>query len=129
MREHRSTVEPAAMQRAFEYRLTRRSLLKGAGVGIAGISLASILAACGSDTGGTGGGEATAPADVFSGQPGDKLNFANWPAYMDQAKDKDGNVYHPTLKTFQEQTGITVNYQDVINDNAEFFGRIQPLLA
>jgi spermidine/putrescine-binding protein len=117
------------MQRALEYRLTRRSLLKGAGAGIAGISLASLLAACGSDGGGNGGGEAPAPADVFSGEPGDELNFANWPAYMDQAKDKDGNVYHPTLRTFEEQTGITVNYQDVINDNAEFFGRIQPLLA
>jgi spermidine/putrescine transport system substrate-binding protein len=129
MNDHRPAVHPAAMQRALEYRLTRRSLLKGAGAGIAGISLASLLAACGSDGGGNGGGEAPAPADVFSGEPGDELNFANWPAYMDQAKDKDGNVYHPTLRTFEEQTGITVNYQDVINDNAEFFGRIQPLLA
>jgi spermidine/putrescine transport system substrate-binding protein len=129
MNHERRTVDQVRMQRALEYRLTRRSLLKGAGAGIAGFSLASLLAACGSDAGGTSSGEAPIPADVFSGQAGDKLNFANWPAYMDQAKDKDGNVYHPTLKTFQQQTGIEVNYQDVINDNAEFFGKIQPQLA
>ena len=129
MSDHPKADEQAAVQRALEYRLTRRSLLKGAGAGIAGFGLASLLAACGSDDGGTSGGEATASQNVFGGQPGDTLNFANWPAYMDQAKDKDGNVYHPTLRTFEQQTGIKVNYTDVINDNAEFFGKIQPLLA
>ena len=49
MSEDRPPVDQAAMQRALEYRLTRRSLLKGAGTGIAGLSLASLLAACGSD--------------------------------------------------------------------------------
>ncbi|HET8527160.1 MAG TPA: hypothetical protein VFM81_11065, partial [Actinomycetota bacterium] len=93
MNDERPTMGQARMQRALEYRLTRRSLLKGAGAGIAGFSLASLLAACGSDGGGgASGGEVPAPEDVFSGQAGDKLNFANWPAYMDQAKDKDGNV-------------------------------------
>lgn len=132
-REERELIDPVSMQRALEYRLTRRSLLRNAGLGVAGFSLASLLAACGSEEGGggaaTGGEQTAAPQDVFSAEPGTTLNFANWPYYLDQAKDKDGNVYHPTLRLFKKRTGIDVDYQDVINDNAEFFGKIQPLLA
>jgi len=119
------------LQDAMRTRLSRRSVLRGAGVGVAGISLASLLAACGEDGDGGGGdpgGETGAPADVFAGEPGDTVNFANWPLYLDQAKDKDGNVYHPSLKLFQDATGISVNYEDVIQSNEEFFGKLQPQL-
>jgi spermidine/putrescine transport system substrate-binding protein len=121
-------VDPAAMNRVMRNRLTRRTVLKGAGMGIAGFSVASFLAACGGG-GGAGGGEELDPTQVFSGEPGDTLDFANWPFYLDQTKDKDGDVYYPSIRQFQEETGIDVNYVDVINDNAEFFGKIQPLLA
>ena len=127
-RDDRSMVDPAAMNRVMRNRLTRRTVLKGAGMGIAGFSVASFLAACGGG-GGAGGGEELDPTQVFSGEPGDTLDFANWPFYLDQTKDKDGDVYYPSIRQFQEETGITVNYADVINDNAEFFGKIQPLLA
>ncbi|HYZ14176.1 MAG TPA: spermidine/putrescine ABC transporter substrate-binding protein [Actinomycetota bacterium] len=125
-------VDPAMMHEVMRRRLTRRSVLKGAGTGIAGFSLASFLAACGGGDGGTGGDGGNGGLDVgqiYSGEPGDLVNFANWPAYMDQAKNNEGEVFHPTLRTFTQQTGIQVNYEDVINDNAEFFGRLQPLLA
>jgi len=121
-------MDPAAMNRVMRNRLTRRTVLKGAGMGVAGFSVASFLAACGGG-GGAGGGEELDPTQVFSGEPGDTLDFANWPFYLDQTKDKDGDVYYPSIRQFQEETGITVNYADVINDNAEFFGKIQPLLA
>jgi spermidine/putrescine transport system substrate-binding protein len=126
-------VDPAMMHEVMRRRLTRRSVLKGAGTGIAGFSLASFLAACGGDGGGTGGGNGgnggLDVGQIYSGEPGDLVNFANWPAYMDQAKNNEGEVFHPTLRRFSQQTGIEVNYEDVINDNAEFFGRLQPLLA
>ena len=126
-------VDPGMMQDVMRRRLTRRSVLKGAGTGITGFSLASFLAACGGDGGGTGGGNGGNGGfdvgQIYSGEPGDLVNFANWPAYMDQAKNNEGEVFHPTLRTFTQQTGIEVNYEDVINDNAEFFGRLQPLLA
>jgi spermidine/putrescine transport system substrate-binding protein len=131
MDDDRPMMDPSAVQRALQLRLTRRSLLRNTGIGVAGFSLASLLAACGEDGGGGGGasGEAPSPEDIFTGEPGSTLNFANWPFYLDQDKDKDGDVYHPTLRIFTQRTGIDVNYQDVINDNAEFFGKIQPLLA
>jgi spermidine/putrescine transport system substrate-binding protein len=114
-------------------RFTRRSMLRGTGMGIAGFSLASFLAACGTaDSPGTGGGNgqtggSVEPSDVFAGEAGDTVNFANWPFYLDQAKDESGDVYNPSLSLFEERSGITVNYQDVINSNEEFFGRLRPL--
>jgi spermidine/putrescine transport system substrate-binding protein len=125
-------VDPATMQEVMRRRLTRRSVLKGAGTGIAGFSLASFLAACGGDGGGNGGGNGGNGFDVgeiYAGDPGPLVNFANWPFYLDQSKNNEGEVFHPTLRRFAQETGIQVNYEDVINDNAEFFGRLQPLLA
>jgi len=116
------------IHRAMQRRFSRRSVMKGAGMGVAGFSVASFLAACGSDGGGGGGGSDQNPADVFGGEPGDTVIFENWPLYIDQAKDKDGNVYHPSLDAFTKETGIKVDYDDGILSNEEFYGKIQPVL-
>jgi spermidine/putrescine transport system substrate-binding protein len=125
-RKDRSFLDPAWVRSIMEVRLTRRGFLKGAGTGAAAFGLGSLLAACGGGGGG-GGGELTI-ADIYKGEAGDTVNFANWPFYIDQAKDEQGSVYNPSLALFTEKTGITVNYKDVIQANEEFFGRIQPLL-
>lgn len=52
--------------------------------------------------------------------------FGNWPLYIDIDEDTGG---YPTLEAFTEATGIQVSYQEDINDNSEFFGKIQPDLA
>jgi spermidine/putrescine transport system substrate-binding protein len=127
MSENDRIVDPRLMQGIMKQRLTRRSMLKGAGMGIAGFSLASFLAAC-SSGGGASGGSFNAK-EIFSGKPGDKINFANWPLYIDYAKDKSGTRYSPSIKNFQEETGISVNFQEAIQSNEEFFGKIQPQLA
>jgi len=133
------------MNEIMRRRLTRRSMLKGAGMGVAGFSLASFLAACGGDGNGTGGGGGNGGAtgatgatgavpsgfdiaEIYAGEPGSSVNFANWPFYLDQSKDETGQVYNPSLALFKEQTGIDVNYEDVINSNEEFFGRLRPVL-
>ena len=131
-REGRLSVDPARMQQIMRDRLTRRSFLRGAGTGVAGISLAALLAACGEegDGAGGGGGASVDPSEIFSGQDPEKLvEFANWPLYIDKAKDKQGNVIRPSLQQFTKDTGIEVNYQEDIQDNAEFFAKIQPQLA
>ena len=127
-RDDRAAVD-RMLQGSMRHRLSRRTVLKGAGMGVAGISMASLLAACGGDDGGGGGGGGADPTEVFSGEPGSKVNFANWPLYIDQSKDKDGNVYYPSLKEFKDETGIEVDYKDVIQSNEEFYGKIQPQLA
>jgi spermidine/putrescine transport system substrate-binding protein len=55
------------------------------------------------------------------------LNFANWPLYIDVSDTNEKD--HPSLDEFTKQTGIKVTYSEVIQENASFFGKIQPELA
>ena len=95
-------------------RLSRRELLRAAGVTAGAVSLGSILAACSS--GRTAG---------FEGDPRGVVNFANWPLYIDRVKDANGVSHIPSLEAFTEQTGIEVNYRQVIEDAETFFRAIE----
>jgi spermidine/putrescine transport system substrate-binding protein len=53
-----------------------------------------------------------------------KVNFANWPLYIDALKGK-----HPSLVHFTKATGIKVSYSEVIQDNSSFYATIRPSLA
>jgi spermidine/putrescine transport system substrate-binding protein len=94
-------------------RLTRNELLRRGAAGGVLLTFPSILAACG---GGDGGG------DADGGELKDVLNFANWPYYMDVDKPT-------TLQDFTKQTGIKVNYYEEINDNADYFAKVQGPLS
>jgi spermidine/putrescine transport system substrate-binding protein len=110
-------------------RMSRRNMIKYAGMSVGTLSLASILAACGDDGGTNGTEPATGGSVDFGAEPGPEINFANWPLYIDTAKNHDtGEKYHPSLDQFKEDTGVTVNYETVINDNAAFFGELLPQL-
>lgn len=123
-------MDEQAIREALGARLSRRALLRGAGGGMAAFSLASFLAACGGDSGGGGGGgTAPDPSGLFDGEAGPTVNFANWPLYIDKEKDESGNVVRPSLEAFMDATGIQVNYEEAIQSNEEFFGKIQPQLA
>ena len=58
--------------------------------------------------------------------PSAEVNWANWTYYMD-VDENDPNVF-PSLAKFTDKYGTKVNYSEVINDNEEFFGTIQPAL-
>ena len=96
---------------------TRRELLERAALGGAALSLPGFLAACG---GGDDGG--TADGDELK----QVLNFANWPLYIDV---DDKTKKRPTLEAFTKETGIKVNYFEEINDNAEYFAKVQGPLS
>jgi spermidine/putrescine transport system substrate-binding protein len=98
--------------------LTRRQLLQRGAAGATLLSLPALLAACGSSSGSTG----TAAADELK----TTLNFANWPLYIDY---DEATKKYPTLDEFKAKTGITVNYTEDINDNAQYFGKIQGPLS
>jgi spermidine/putrescine transport system substrate-binding protein len=80
------------------------------------------LAACGSgDDGGGGiGGAETGEAETAdaSGPVAGELTISNWPLYIDKQ----------TVPDFEKETGVSVKYIEDVNDNAEFFGKMQPLL-
>jgi spermidine/putrescine transport system substrate-binding protein len=103
--------------------VTRREMLRRVGIGAGALSVSAWLAACGTEaqSPGSGGGEEDGlSTDKVQGE----LNFANWPAYIDKAKGSS-----PTLEQFEKATGISVNYQEVVNDNLSFFGTIREPLA
>jgi spermidine/putrescine transport system substrate-binding protein len=102
-------------------RMSRRNMIKLGGASVGTLSLASILAACSKENTSASG---TAPAVNFDPTTaGDHINFSNWPLYMDKAHGT-----YPSLDQFTKETDITVTYSDEINDNASFFGELQPQL-
>jgi spermidine/putrescine transport system substrate-binding protein len=140
-------------------RMTRRRLLRGAGMA----GTAAFLAACGIK-GTSQGGQASAgtassatqgPTGSASGTPTGSgtassaaassttaravpsvedrsaqdmtVNWSNWPEYID-LDENDPNV-HPSLDLFTQQTQIKVKYTEDVNDNNQFFAKIQPQLA
>lgn len=124
--------DPAWLRGMTMRRMSRRQMMRYAGMSVGTLSLASILAACGGD-GGTGGGTPTEPGGStmpdYTAEPGPVIRFSNWPLYIDKARDKEtGERYSPSLRLFEEETGIKVEYTTEINDNAAFFGELLPLL-
>src|SRR5579875_2906044 len=107
--------------------LDRRDFLRLAGGGLG----AAALAACG--VGGAGDKEATGSAlteQIKKLWDGKKktgvVNWAQWPLYIDVGKSKGD---HPSIDQFTQQTGIKVNYYEVIQDDDSFFAKVQPSLS
>lgn len=58
-------------------------------------------------------------------KPTKRLVFANWPYYIDVTGH---GSKHPTIDEFENLTGISVKYLEVIQDNASFYAKIAPVL-
>ncbi|GAA4178991.1 spermidine/putrescine ABC transporter substrate-binding protein [Gryllotalpicola koreensis] len=120
---------PALMRGLTQSRMSRRALLRGAGMGAGAIALSSLLAACGiqgtQKAGGSTGGAVTDWTKYWADhKKTGTLNFANWPLYIDQ----DDSGKSASLAAFTKKTGIKVNYKEVIQDNPSFYAKISPLL-
>jgi spermidine/putrescine transport system substrate-binding protein len=115
-------VSPEAAQfiRMARASMSRRRLLQAAGIG--GVAVAA--AACGA---GGGGGDASpttsAPEDMSETEK--VVLWSNWVEYLDIDEDTGG---YPTLERFEEQTGISVSYNEDINDNNEFYAKVRAQL-
>jgi spermidine/putrescine transport system substrate-binding protein len=112
--------DSALLRGMTQRRLGRRDALR-----ISGLSaLGAALAACGVQGKATPGASAApdAVAKYWSGKTKtNHVDFANWPLYMDPKK--------PELKAFTAETGITVNYQEVIQEMGPWFAKVQPQLS
>ena len=111
-----------------EHRLTqpvdRRTVLKVGAVAGA----AAFLAACGT----SGSSASPSPSEGAEQSPSDVLNFANWTYYIDVDEGVDTATAETSesLRRFKAEYGTSVNYQEVLLDNDEFFGTIKaPLEA
>jgi spermidine/putrescine transport system substrate-binding protein len=112
--------DPALLRGLSQRRLGRRDALRISGLG----ALGAALAACGVQ--GQGKPSASAAPDAVANYWSGKaktghVDFASWPLYMDPK--------HPELKKFTAATGITVNYQEVIQEMGPWFAKVQPQLS
>jgi spermidine/putrescine transport system substrate-binding protein len=124
--------DPAWIRGMTRRRMSRRDVLRYAGVGAGAFGLSSILAACGvggeaQSTGPTAGAEGS-PEWWAEQQAGDLVNFTNWPAYIDRDFSVEGPGSRPSLNEFIQETGIDVEYRADINSNEEFYAAIRPAL-
>jgi spermidine/putrescine transport system substrate-binding protein len=104
--------------------LSRRTLMRGAFAGGAFVAAGGALSACG--TKGTSQTEASCVSEDTSATD-KKLIFSNWPLYIDV--DENDEKKRPTLDAFAADSGIQVTYNEDINDNNEFFGKVQNQLS
>ena len=95
----------------------------GAAGELRSLAAAFALAACGGDDdGGVGGASDNEAETATTGDVTGEFNISNWVGYID--KGEGG-----TIADFEAKyPGTTVNYTEDVNDNAEFFGKVQPLL-
>ena len=106
--------------------LTRRDLMQRGAMGGALLAFPGILAACGGDDGIKSPAAKKEAAEQIDRTLKKTLRFSNWPYYIDvDEKTKD----RPTLDQFKKETGTTVKYVEDINDNNEFFGKLQGPLS
>lgn len=86
--------------------LGRRDFLKAAGLVFGGLAISpALLAACSSGSSDSGSSEKA-------------IKISNWTSYISDE-----------LKTsFEKDTGIKLSYFEDINDNTEYFSKIQPIL-
>ncbi|MEZ5156121.1 MAG: spermidine/putrescine ABC transporter substrate-binding protein [Solirubrobacterales bacterium] len=84
------------------------------------LAAAVLLAACGGGGGGIEGGGDTGDVSTAAaeGKATGSLTISNWPFYID----------NNTVPDFEKDTGLSVKYIEDVNDNTEFFGKMQPLL-
>ena len=109
--------------------LTRRDLLRRAGVAGGVLAGSGLLAACGS--GGSSwdrppeapprprASVGTTPADMAP-----SWTFSNWPLYI----DTEGKTKHPSLDQFDKAFTTTTKYLEDIEDNESFFGQVKAQL-
>ena len=102
--------------------LDRRTLLRGIG-GLAVIGAGStILSACGTPERKQDAAKCVSK-DLSATEK--QLVISNWPEYIDE----DDKGYTSTLSDFEKATGIKVDYTADVNDNNEFFAKVQNQLG
>jgi spermidine/putrescine transport system substrate-binding protein len=102
--------------------MSRRSLIRGAGVSALAVSSAGWLTACGTE-GAKVEAEQCVTTDLSDKEK--TIVFSNWIGYVDPIRRPDTS----TIEKFQQETGITVDYKNGdVNDNETFFAKVSPQL-
>lgn len=111
----RESYDEAALQEIVHRALSRRQFLGRTAVAAGGLAFGSaFLSACAKKEGGAVADSAQAAAATATGT----VKISNWPLYIDKE----------TVAQFEQATGIKAEYSEDVNDNNEFFAKIdEPL--
>jgi spermidine/putrescine transport system substrate-binding protein len=120
-----SSLDSSAAPGLSSRRIPRRAVLRAGGVGAGLAGLSALLSACGIAGSASRDHVNIDWASYWQEQKKTGvLDFANWPLYIDSEHGKA-----ESLELFTKATGIKVNYEAVIQNNAPFYATIEPLLA
>ncbi|MCC6436004.1 MAG: spermidine/putrescine ABC transporter substrate-binding protein [Acidimicrobiales bacterium] len=98
---------------------TRRRFLRNSAALLGGVGvMPGLLTACGGD-------DSASPAARSSadGSGSTTLTVDSWPIYIDD------DPAEGTVARFEAATGISLTWNETINDNNEYFAKIQPVLS
>jgi spermidine/putrescine transport system substrate-binding protein len=84
---------------------------------LAALAAVLLLAACGGDDT-VGGGREGEIETAQGGKATGEVTISNWPGYIDPGKNG-------TAAEFEEETGVQLEYIEDVNDNVQFFGKVQ----
>ncbi len=87
-------------------------------IAVIALAIALAISACGGGGIGSSGNKDVSTIKLH-GKPSGQLTISTWPLYIDKQ----------TVPDFEKATGVSVKYIEDVNDNQEFFGKVQPLLA
>ncbi|MBA3265454.1 MAG: spermidine/putrescine ABC transporter substrate-binding protein [Nocardioidaceae bacterium] len=110
------------MSRSLSTSVSRRGFVRGASLSALAIGTSGLLASCGTEGAQV---EEGACESTDKSESEKQISFSNWIGYVDPVKAKDTS----TLEKFEEQTGITVDYDADVNDNESFFAKVSPQLG
>jgi spermidine/putrescine transport system substrate-binding protein len=97
-----------------------RIMLRMVSIAVAMVLATLGITACGGDE--TVGGASEEEVQTAQAGPVEgELTMSNWPGYIDPGKNG-------TVAEFEQESGVTMKYIEDINDNNQFFGKMQPLL-
>jgi len=105
----------------------RRALLVGGGLVGAAAVVGGVLAVTGGGKSGSGGSGSTGSIGGGTLGNGDKeVRFLNWQAYIDPSEDGATG----TVERFQNDTGVSMTYDESFNDNNEVYAKyFEPYLG
>ena len=101
--------------------MNTKKRLAGLAAAFAAMVLALGLAACGGDDDSVGGAGDEEVQVAAGGTPSGEVLISNWPGYIDKGS---GN----TLDEFEQESGVTVDYKEDVNDNVTFYNKLKPQL-